>query len=277
MLYLHEIIDIVGTGQEAYLDTVGERARHSAGTGISGLMGTWKVIGSTHRWPAVVNLWEMEGWEHWADTLERQFLPEKKDPHLAPWWAKATQWRSGGFDRILEPAPYSPTRQLLQDRGLKAWVCVHTLLELKAGKREEYLEAVGETLRPMLERRGMTLMGAYSAPMRSNEAVVLWAAPDFRLLCRIYDRRHEDDEMRRWAEQMEPMRERFETMWLVPSVHCFFHPGAEKDSSVKGAERRPRRGAAPSNRRAPRADTGNVGPRRRRGRRARAGSTASRQ
>ena len=117
MLYLHEIIDIVGTGQEAYLDSVGERARHSGAAGISGLMGTWKVIGSTHRWPAVVNLWEMEGWEHWADTLERQFLPEKKDAHLAPWWAKATQWRSGGFDRILEPAPYSPTRQLLQERA----------------------------------------------------------------------------------------------------------------------------------------------------------------
>ena len=25
MLYLHEIIDIVGTGQESYLQTVGER------------------------------------------------------------------------------------------------------------------------------------------------------------------------------------------------------------------------------------------------------------
>ena len=53
MLYLHEIIDIVGTGQEAYLDTVGERARHSEGEQISRLFGTWKVLGSTHRWPRV--------------------------------------------------------------------------------------------------------------------------------------------------------------------------------------------------------------------------------
>ena len=134
---------------------------------------------------------------------------------------------------------------------------------------------MGETLRPIMERRGLTLMGAYSAPMRSNEAVVIWAAPDFRLLCRLYDGRHQDDEMRRWAEQMEAMRERFETMWLVPSVHCFFHPQTG-EKAPKGAERRGRR-AAPSSRRAPRADTGDVGPRRRRGRRARAGSTASRQ
>ena len=105
MLYLHEIIDIVGTGQESYLQTVGERGRHSEREGISRLMGTWKVIGSTNRWPRVVNMWEMDGWGQWAETLERQFLPGKVDAALAPWWAKATEWRSGGFDRILEPAP----------------------------------------------------------------------------------------------------------------------------------------------------------------------------
>ena len=49
MLYLHEIIDIVGTGQESYLATVAERARHSTGEGMSRLAGTWKVIGSTNR------------------------------------------------------------------------------------------------------------------------------------------------------------------------------------------------------------------------------------
>ena len=42
MLYLHEIIDIVGTGQQSYLATVLERARHSEQEGISRLMGTWK-------------------------------------------------------------------------------------------------------------------------------------------------------------------------------------------------------------------------------------------
>ena len=114
MLYLHEIIDIVGTGQASYLKTVGERAHHSEREGLSRMMGTWKVIGSTNRWPRVVNLWEMDGWGQWAETLERQFLPGKVDTALAPWWAKATEWRSGGFDRILEPAAYSPDRAALQ-------------------------------------------------------------------------------------------------------------------------------------------------------------------
>jgi hypothetical protein len=224
MLYLHEIIDIVGTGQESYLQTVGERGRHSEAEGISRLMGTWKVIGSTHRWPRVVNLWEMDGWKQWAGTLERQFLPGKVDAALAPWWAKATEWRSGGFDRILEPTAYSPSRDALRAGGLKAWVCVHTIVQLKSGRRPAYLDAVGDTLRPALEARGLTLMGAYAVPMRSDEALLVWAAPDFRHLCHLYDGRRDDAELRRWGRRVDSWRSSSETMWLVPSADCFFHP-----------------------------------------------------
>jgi hypothetical protein len=224
MLYLHEVIDIVGDGQQAYLDTVAERAQHSEREGISRFFGVWRVIGSTNRWPRVVNLWEMDGWEHWALTLERQFLPEKKDPHLAPWWSQATTWRTGGFDRILEPATYSPTRDALRQAGLKSWVCVHTIVRTQPGKRDEYLDRVGDTLRPLLQQCGLTLMGAFSVPMRSDEAIVLWGAPDFALLCRLYDRRRSDADMRRWTEQLVLLRSDFETMWLVPSTACFFHP-----------------------------------------------------
>ena len=224
MLYLHEIIDIIGTGQQQYLDSVGERARHSEGEGISRLMGSWKVIGSTNRWPRVVNLWEMDSWEHWAETLERQFLPEKTDDALAPWWARTSQWRSGGFDRVLEPTSYCPTRDDLLARKLKTWVCVHTLIRLEPGAREDYLAAVGGTLRPLLESSGLTLVGAYSAPMRSDEALVLWAASDFRTLCAVYANRGENPGLQRWTRLVESWRLESETMWIVPSAHCFFHP-----------------------------------------------------
>ena len=231
MLYLHEIIDIVGTGQAAYLATVGERARHSEREGLSRLMGTWKVIGSTGRWPGVVNLWEMDGWEQWAQALERQFFPDKVDPQLAPWWAKATEWRSGGFDRILEPTSYSPTRAALCDRGLKAWVCVHTLSRLRPGTRDDYLGAVGDTLKPALEARGLTLLGAYSAAMRSDEALVIWAAPDFRSLCRVYDRRRSDSELTEWSARVRMWRRTASTTWLVPSADCFFYPTSRAANS----------------------------------------------
>lgn len=224
MIYLHEIIDIIGDGQQAYLDTVAERAAHSEKQGISRFFGVWRVIGSTNRWPRVVNLWEMDGWEHWAQTLERQFLPEKKDAALAPWWSKAAQWRSGGFDRIVEPAPYSPSRDALREDGLKAWVCVHTIIRLQPGLGTTYLASVGSTLTPLLEARGLTLMGAYQVPMRSDEVLLLWAAPTFEHLCRLYATRHDDPDLQAWGKRVREMRRESETMWLVPSEACFFHP-----------------------------------------------------
>jgi hypothetical protein len=226
MLYLHEIIDIVGTGQESYLRTVGERSRHSEREGISRLMGTWKVIGSTHRWPRVVNLWEMDGWAQWAETLERQFLPGRVDAALAPWWAKATEWRSGGFDRILEPAAYSPTRDQLRAAGLRAWVCVHTLARTRSGMRSAYLAAIGETLAARRAARGGTPMGGNSVPLRSDEVLTLWAAPDFRHLCRLSEGWEADAALRAWRERAEALCVESETMWLVPSPDCFFHPSA---------------------------------------------------
>ncbi len=222
MLYLHEIIDIVGTGQEAYLETVGERGRSSEKAGISRLMGTWKVIGSTNRWPRVVNLWEMDGWNHWAATLERQFLPEKIDRELAPWWAKATQWRSGGFDRIAAPAAWSPTRDQLRASGLRSWVCSHTLVQLHPGRTEQYLAAFAAMARPAYERQGLTLFGAYTVPMRSDEVLLIWAASDFRSLCAAFA--EPSAEVAAWERRSVEMRASFETMWLVPSADCFFHP-----------------------------------------------------
>lgn len=227
MLYLHEVIDIIGTGQEAYLRTVGERARHSEAQGISRLVGTWKVIGSTHRWPRVVNLWEMDGWTHWAATLERQFLPGKVDAALAPWWARATEWRSGGFDRILEPAGSSPTREQLRAAGLRAWVCVHTLARARPGQRDRLLAAACGVLQPLLAARGCTLMGAYGSAMRSDEVLILWAAPDFQHLCALQDGWNADQALRHWSERLAALTRRSETMWLVPSPDCFFYPAGQ--------------------------------------------------
>lgn len=222
MLYLHETIDIIGTGQEAYLGSVGERARHSESEGISRLVGTWKVIGSTHRWPRVVNLWEMDGWQHWAAVLERQFLPDKVDRALAPWWARTAEWRSGGFDRILEPAPYSPTRRQLADGGLRAWVCAQTTFQLHPGRAAQFLAAYASSPRPALEALGLTLLGAYSAAMRSDEAVVIWAAPDFRALCAAEEA--DAPALATWRRRLAEICSTWETLWMVPSADCFFHP-----------------------------------------------------
>ena len=148
-------------------------ARHSEREGISRLMGTWKVIGSTHRWPRVVNLWEMDGWEHWAEALERQFLPGKVD--------RGTGAVVGEGDRMAQRRLRSHPRADA-DTARRATRCAPPACgrgsactrscRLLPGKcdgvprsRRRNAAAACSTA------RGLTLMGAYGAAMRSDEAL----------------------------------------------------------------------------------------------------------
>ena len=71
-LYLHETIHIIGTGSEPYKKhTAAWAARRQKGGAIVGI---WQQSGSTGEWPRVVNLWEMEGWSHWAEILDKQYV-----------------------------------------------------------------------------------------------------------------------------------------------------------------------------------------------------------
>ena len=70
------------------------------------------------------------------------------------------------------------------------------------------------------------LATAYAVPMRSDEVVILWAAHDFRHLCALSDGWDRDPALRAWRERSEAMCLESETLWLVPSTDCFFHPSA---------------------------------------------------
>lgn len=242
MLYLHETIDIVGDGQDAYLDAVARRARHSEAEGISRLVACWRVVGSTGRWPRVVNLWEMDGWSHWAAALERQFVPERRDPALAPWWAQTAQWRSGGFDRILEPAPGSPTRAELQAGGLRAWVCEQTTVIAAPGRVEDLLATATTLLTPALRRRGIRRFGAFRVPMHPDELLLFWAAPTFAALAGWYEEREGEPAWRRWAAERDAAAQQAESLWLVPAPDCFFHPAQGPAPAGRKGARRTRAG-----------------------------------
>jgi len=224
VLYLHETIDIVGAGQDAYIDAVVRRAAHSEAAGISRLFGCWRVVGSTGRWPQVVNLWEMDGWAHWADGLERQFVPERRDAHLGPWWAEAAQWRRGGFDRILQPAPGTIDRDALVRSGRVFWVCEQTTLRARSGAGETLLSAVMETLPTLWAANEITLIGAYLVPMREDEVVVLAGAPRFGDLCAWYERRDDDPRWRRWCRHRGELAQSTESVWLVPAAKTPLNP-----------------------------------------------------
>jgi hypothetical protein len=180
-VYIHELIEITGQARARYMHHMtanwGPQARKERNQLC---FGVWGTIGSTGRWPEVVNLWEEAGW----DGLARNFAhetghPGMQDPTLAAWWAEAAQYRRGGFDRILIPAPWMPTIEELCARGVRGVFYAHELVELVPGRAPAYLEHVREHALPLYRQFGLELVGALRTALRNDsEAVVIWAIPE---------------------------------------------------------------------------------------------------
>ena len=96
--------------------------------------GVWGTVGSTGRWPEVVNLWELDGWDGLVANFEHELNhPGLQDPSLAEWWATAAQFRRGGVDRIVVPEPWTRPVTELTDAGVRGEVYAHELVTVPAG------------------------------------------------------------------------------------------------------------------------------------------------
>jgi len=218
MIYLHEIIRIVGAGATPYMDVTADwnRLRVEAGEPVSRLVGTWATIGSTGNWPEAVNLWEMDGWEHWGEILDRAYVHRAEDKQLGDWWKKALEHRSGGFDRILEPARFSPARSDLLARKVTGEIFIHELSQVTPGKVPAYLAAIEESWLPIATRHGLTLVGAFANVFNDSEAITVWACADTRSFVRFGAAARRDAEILGWRARAREFCTRWSETLMVP-------------------------------------------------------------
>jgi len=231
-VYLHETIAIVGTGSEAYKSHTGQLGSGRRDGGAP-LVGTWQQSGSTGAWPTVVNLWEMRDWDHWSQILTTQYTRTSgQSPKLKKWWTEATRWRSGGFDRILVPAPWSPTRQELLDAEVEGVACLQEIAALKPGAATEYLATVGRR-RPVMERRGMRLMGAFQTAMREAEVILHWNVPDYAVFTDYLRDVEQGRAEQTWRRAARRWRADFRETLLVASPWCVQHAAWREPTKVR--------------------------------------------
>lgn len=175
-MYLHEYIDIVGDGAMQYMEHTAARGASDASGGTLDLVGTWYTMGSTGRWPQVVNLWEcVDGWNSWGALMERTNLRRTATPELEEWWRRALEVRTGGVDRLLAGAPGCPSLADLRGDGVRASVFVHELSRCRAGAGLDYLAAVREERQPLLGEYGHRLVGLYEVLLTDREVLTIWA------------------------------------------------------------------------------------------------------
>ena len=177
-IYIHELVDIIGHNRARYMhhmaanfSPIAQEERHQLCYGV------WGVVGSTGRWPAVVNMWEEDGF----DGLARSFRHELghaglQDPKLAKWWAAAAELRSGGLDRLLVPAPWTRSIEELCAAGVRGDVYAHEIVQVAPGRSRDYLELVRDEAAPVHAGFGWELAGAWETALTNDsECVVLWA------------------------------------------------------------------------------------------------------
>ena len=98
-VYIHEFIDIIGHHRADYMhhmtanwSPIAQEERNQLCYGV------WGIVGSTGQWPATVNMWEEDGWAGLARSFGYELgHADLQDPKLAHWWARASQFRSGGL------------------------------------------------------------------------------------------------------------------------------------------------------------------------------------
>jgi hypothetical protein len=179
-VYIHEFIDIIGHNRANYMhhmaanfSPMAQEERHQLCYGV------WGVLGSTGRWPQVVNMWEEEGFDGLARSLRYETSHAGlQDPKLAKWWAKAAEFRSGGLDRLMVPAPWTRTIEELVADGVRGEAYAHELVTVKPGAAGEFLDLVRAKGVDAYARFGFVLAGAFrTAMIDDSECLLLWVIP----------------------------------------------------------------------------------------------------
>jgi hypothetical protein len=167
-LYLHEVIDIVGEGARRYMELTERFDTESAADRGLTLFGTWQVVGVTGRWPQVVNVWTIDGWDGWGRLVTAANVKRAANKPLAEWWQEAYATRTGGFDRLLKAHGDVEVRA-----GGELWV--HETTEVKPGAGPDYLAAIRDEWAPVAAAHGHRLVGAFEVLFTDVEVVTLWA------------------------------------------------------------------------------------------------------
>lgn len=182
-VYLHELVDVVGTERARYQHHMTANWCPEAGPlRRQRCFGVFTVVGSTGRWPQVLNLWEYGSWEDLAHNFGVELVGAgHRDPMLEQWWRRAASFRTGGLDRVLVAVDGSSgVEDWCARGGTGAVAYVHEIVRTDVDGAAPAADAVQHEAPELAERFGMELVGLFRTAMRAHdELVVLRSVPDW--------------------------------------------------------------------------------------------------
>ncbi len=229
-VYIHELIDVRGHNRANYMhhmtanwSPIAQEQRHQLCYGV------WSLLGSTGAWPQTVNMWEEAGWDGMARSFSREAVGRgAQDPALEKWWAKAQEFRRGGFDRMMVPAPWTRTIEQLCTDGVKGDVHAHELVKVRPGSAVEFLERAREVAAPALSTYGWGLTGAFTTAMvDDDEALLIWTIPTWAQWGAAERAHRQDDQVVAWRDGVRELTTSWQRVLLVDAPLSPFRTGRQ--------------------------------------------------
>ncbi len=184
-VYIHELVDVIGTERARYQHHMTANWCPEAGPlRRQRCFGVFSTVGSTGRWPQVVNLWEYDAWDDLAHNFAVELVGTgHRDPMLEQWWARAAEFRTGGIDRILVAHDASPgVEQWCARGGTGAVAYTHELVRTEVDGAERVADLVAEDREGLGGRFGLELVGLFRTALRAHdEVVVLRSVPTWEV------------------------------------------------------------------------------------------------
>ena len=186
-IYVQEIIDITVKNRKQFLEHFLSWGPISRKLHNMRLCGVWGVNGSTHRWPQALVLWELDGIGGYVKLLSGEYA-YLKDPdapvqdHYTLYYGQAPEGvtDTGGLDRLLAPTAYTPSIATIMENGVKGIGYLHETFTGPPGSMNDFLARLGTDWRPVAERLGLNLVGAYRTMLlNDSEGVAIWAIPQW--------------------------------------------------------------------------------------------------
>lgn len=221
-IYFHETIDanIAREKTLAYLEKVGRSAENLKAMRDAPMrnVGKWVVNWTTGRWIEVVGLWEMSSWDWFVEHFTKTDLmldhPEGQE-----------MYRSGGFDRLLQPTETTPTLDQILDQGLRAPFVLQETIGLRGGVAPQYLERLTAAGRRIdAADRNVRLHGAYKVLLRDDgEVVVHWAFADLRAFAEAVEDTAGFPALAAWREEARALEQSYIAKLLEPTDWSALH------------------------------------------------------
>lgn len=204
-IYTHEFINIIGHNRAKYVhhmtanwSPIAQEERNQLCYGV------WGTVGTTGRWPEVVNIWEEDGYDGLAAGLAHETgRPSFQDEKLERWWAEAAGYRSGGLDRLLRPAPWTRTIGELCADGVRGAVYAHETVTVERGTAADFLSRVRDEAIPAYGHHGWELVGAFRTVLADDsECVLIWAVPSWAQWAELEKALEGAGPVRSWQERL---------------------------------------------------------------------------